>query len=451
MYVFNSLRRILLQDWFSALYFLPRNKLLPELINQNGERTSLTSINKIEGLMDLVKESFLMTHPNPTIVYNGTHNIPNLDKLFVTEKHKKVLQTQQVDFFFFEVLTHYIPNNTGVLEPHILKIDNEPDNVSKIRCYELDTLNKWAKDNDINLHVYCTDHRSWEYYKAIYKNITLKSMDLFVSWYSSRFKLQEDYNRKGLMPGDIYPPIFIKKIQKKFWSGAWRYDPSRHFIISYLAAEDLTLNNEISFYFKISNQEMIDRMWFDWYNFSKQHPALSEKLLAGNQLLQDQVPLSFEVNNPILCKTNGDPDFNTPPQYNQRQTQDPTDSYEQCFCAIVQESRVTQPWPNISEKTLNAIKALRPFVICAAPGTLKMLHEMGFHTFEEYWPEDYDNITSNVDRLAKVTETIDYINQYDIKTMRKMYKRMLPKLLHNYNHIQKLSKFYNRLNKRLDQ
>ena len=76
---------------------------------------------------------------------------------------------------------------------------------------------------------------------------------------------------------------------------------------------------------------------------------------------------------------------------------------------------------------------------------------MGFQTFEEYWPEDYDNITSNVDRLAKVTETIDYINQYDVKTLRKMYKRMLPKLLHNYNHIQKISKFYNRLNKRLAQ
>ena len=94
---------------------------------------------------------------------------------------------------------------------------------------------------------------------------------------------------------------------------------------------------------------------------------------------------------------------------------------------------------------------MRPFVLCAAPGTLKMLREMGFHTFEEYWSEDYDNIISNVDRLAKVTETIDYINQYEIKELRKMYKSMIPKLLHNYNHITKISKFYNKLNKRLAQ
>ncbi len=440
-----------MQEWFNALYFLPRNKLLPELIQHNGSRTSLTAINKIEGLMDLVKESFIITHKNPTVIYNGTHNIPNLDKLFITEKHKKILQSQQVDFFFFEVLTHYIPNNKGTLEPHILKIDNEPDKVEKIRCYELDTLDAWAAENNINLHVYCTDHRSWDYYKTIYKNIKLKSMDLFVSWYSSRFKLQEEYNRKGLMPGDVYPPIFIKKIQKKFWSGAWRYDPSRHFIMSYLASQNLTLNNEVSFYFKVTNQEMIDRMWFDWHKFSKRNYALSEKLLHGNELLQDQVPLHFEVNNPVVCTTNGDPDYNTPPQYNQRQTQDPVDSYEKCFCAIVQESRVTQPWPNVSEKTLNAIKAMRPFVLCAAPGTLQMLREMGFHTFEEYWSEDYDNIISNVDRLAKVTETIDYINQYEIKELRKMYKSMIPKLLHNYNHITKISKFYNKLNKRLAQ
>ena len=289
-----------MQEWFNALYFLPRNKLLPELIQHNGSRTSLTAINKIEGLMDLVKESFIITHKNPTVIYNGTHNIPNLDKLFITEKHKKILQSQQVDFFFFEVLTHYIPNNKGTLEPHILKIDNEPDKVEKIRCYELDTLDAWAAENNINLHVYCTDHRSWDYYKTIYKNIKLKSMDLFVSWYSSRFKLQEEYNRKGLMPGDVYPPIFIKKIQKKFWSGAWRYDPSRHFIMSYLASQNLTLNNEVSFYFKVTNQEMIDRMWFDWHKFSKRNYALSEKLLHGNELLQDQVPLHFEVNNPVV-------------------------------------------------------------------------------------------------------------------------------------------------------
>lgn len=439
-----------MQEWFNGLYFLPRNKMLPELIKYDGTRTPLTQINKIEGLMDLVKESFIFNHPNPTVIYNGTHYIPNLDKLFVSPKHEKVLKTQQVDFFFFEVLTHYIPNNTGNLEPHILKIDNEPEKVNQIRCYELDTLDAWAAEHNINLHVYCTDHRSWEYYKHIYTNITLKSMDLFVSWYSSRFKLQEDYNRAGLMPGDVYPPIFIKKINKKFWSGAWRYDPSRHFITSFLAAEGLTENNEISFYFSVSNQEMIERMWFDWKTFSIKHPQLSEKLLVGNEKLQKIVPLHFEVENPTVCDFgHGDPDYNTAPQYNKRHTQDPVDSYEKCFCAIVQETRVTQPWPNISEKTLNAVKALRPFVLCAAPGTLKMLKEMGFETFEEYWPEDYDEIESNVDRLARVTEVIEYINQYDIKEMRRMYKTMVPKLLHNYHRLERLSKFYNKLNKRL--
>lgn len=449
MLLFTRQRIQKLQEWFGALYFLPRNKLLPELIMKDGKRTPLTVISKIEGLMDLVKESFIMQHPNPTVIYNGTHNIPNLDKLFITPKHKKILQENQIDFFFFEVLTHYVPNNTGVEEPHIMKIDNEPEKVSKIRCYELDTLDKWAAENNINLHVHCTDHKSWEYYKTIYKNITLKSMDLFVSWYSSRFLLQETYNRKGLYPGDIYPPIETKKIHKKFWSGAWRYDPSRHFIMAHLASQGLTFNNEVSFYFKISNEEMANRMWFDWRDFSRRHPILAEKLLRGNDLLQKQVPLHFEVDNPKLCTSSGDPEWNTGPQSNQRRTQDPVDSYEKCFCAIIQESRVTQPWPNISEKSLNAIKALRPFVMCAAPGTLSMLREMGFITFSDFWPEDYDEITSNADRLARITEVIEEINQYDIKQMKKMYKRMLPILLHNYHQIEKLSKFYNKLNKKL--
>ena len=66
---------------------MPRNNLLPELIRKDGSNTPLAQIKEIEGLMDLVNESFLKKHPEPTIIYNGTHNIPNLDskRLRITE------------------------------------------------------------------------------------------------------------------------------------------------------------------------------------------------------------------------------------------------------------------------------------------------------------------------------------------------------------------------------
>ena len=76
-------------NWFNCLYFSPRNKCLPELIMQDGNRAPLRQISKIEMLMDITKESFVGKFKEPLIIYNGTHNIPNLDKLFISDKGRK--------------------------------------------------------------------------------------------------------------------------------------------------------------------------------------------------------------------------------------------------------------------------------------------------------------------------------------------------------------------------
>jgi hypothetical protein len=194
---------------------------------------------------------------------------------------------------------------------------------------------------------------------------------------------------------------------------------------------------------------MIARLWFNWREFSLKYPSLSETLLDGNTLLQDRVPLSIEIENPVaVCENSTDPESDAP-GFNIRSSHDPIDSYFESFCAIVQESRFTQPWPNISEKTLNAIKNYRPFLICAAPGTLQMLKDMGFKTFDAYWPEDYDNIKSNKDRLARICEVIEYIDTFSVEELRKMYIDMIPILKHNNENLYNLNKFYDELNLQL--
>jgi len=441
-----------LYNWFNCLYFMPRNNLLPELIRKDGSKTPLSQIKEIEGLMDLVNESFLKKHPEPTIIYNGTHTIPNLDRLFLSPIHNEILKTQKINFYFFEVLTHYIPNNHGRLEPHILRYDNQVELTETIRCYELDSLDSWAKKHNIDLHVHCTDHLSWKHYSKIYKNIKFKSTDLFVSWFSSRFLMQEDYNRAGMEPGDIYPVINPKKISQKFFSGAWRYDPTRHFMTAFLAANDITKTNNVSFYHKLSNEDMVNNMWFDWNTFKEKHPNMSKMLLDGNTKLQEQVPLHFEVRHPKACNiTQPDPDYNTSGMVNRRRTQDPERIYTKSFCAIVNETRVTQPWSNISEKTLNALKAFRPIVMVGAPGTLSYLQELGFKTFGDYWPEEYDSILCTSDRLVAVCDTINYINNFSIDELRKMYRSMIPILEHNYNRVQTVSEWFTDYNAKLDE
>ena len=432
-------------DWFGALFFASKGKCLPELIDKDGNRHKFNDIRKCESLRLLLTESFLKNESRPFIIYNGTHSIKYLDKLFISSVHKKILTTEEVAFYFLEPLTHYIvkENSDPELEPHILKIDNESHELENIRCLELDSLQQWVEKHDIqNLNVYCTDFKSWEYYQKHYPKLKLLSMDLFVSWWSQRVVNHNRYLHFFLKPHNINE----NKITKKFWSGAWRYDPSRHFITAFLAGKGLLNDNNISFYFKVSNAEMTRRFWFGWKEFTFRHPALSKTILEGNTILQNKVPLYFDVNHPVAIDEDGsDPAYDAQGK-NVRTTHDPVNTYIESFCAIVQESRVTQPWPNISEKTLNAIKNYRPFLMCAAPGTLKMLKDMGFKTFDEFWPEDYDDILSNKDRLARVCEIIEYINSFNIDELKKMYVSMIPILKHNVENLKNIPSYYNNLN-----
>ncbi len=440
----------MLTNWFSSLVFCARGKVLPEVIDENGDRHNFLELKNCEILQNLLSESFLKTERRPFLIFNGTHYVKHLEKIMLKENYKKVITNEEVAFYFFEPLTHYIlredrdPENA----PHILKIDNKPEELEKIRCLELDSLEAWVKKYNIkNLKVYCTDYKCWEYYQKLYPSLTLLSMDLFVSWWAQRYAKLDRLNSYHLPKKihDIQPDL----ITKKFWSGAWRYDASRHFITAFLAGKNLLDNNNVSFYFKVSNNEMKARFWIRWKEMMIKHPDLSNTLLEGNTILQDRVPLSFSVLNPIaLDRDASDPESDAVGA-NIRLSQDPVESYYETFCAIVQESRVTQPWPNISEKTLNAIKNYRPFVLCAAPGTLQMLKDMGFKTFDAYWSEDYDNITSNVDRLARVCEVIDYINSFDLDELQKMYKHMIPILKHNNENLYNVPKFYNELNDQL--
>lgn len=432
-------------NWFSSVYFKPRNNLLPELIKSDGKRTPLINIGKTEDLMHLLKESFLSNELRPTIIFNGTHYIPQLEKLFVSKKHKELLQNSEVAFYFLEPLTHYVKRDgrDPALEPHILKVDNEPQEIENIRCMELESISEWAERFEIkNLSVYCTDHDCYKHYAKFYPNLKLFEEDLFTSWLCDRITFFE--TRNGKWNHEFNP----KLITKKFWSGAWRYEPSRHFISAFLAGRNLIDDNNVSFYFKISNAEMKRRMWFGWKEFKLRYPAISDVVEAGNEILQERVPLSLDVVNPAAVDEDAsDPQVDSKDEnVNVRKSHDPRDSYIESFCAIVHESRFTQPWPNISEKTINAINNLRPFIICAGPGTLKMLKDMGFKTFDKYWPEDYDNIVSNKDRMVKICETIDYINSFSVKELRKMYADMESIVKHNRENLANVQPYFDKLN-----
>lgn len=415
---------------FNYLVFDPKKYGKPVYINEEGG-VIFKKLCDDPTFMDIY-ETFLRKRSNPYIYFSGTHFIPMLEVLEKTHVFKKMKGMPKVDFFFFEPLTHYIKFGRKSFMPHILNINNNDFEISQVRCAELDSISAWVEKNHIkNLTVYCTDYGSEKHYQKIYKNLNLKCMDVFTVSNCVNIAKAKHF------------PVRAKKedIIKKFICPAWRYDISRHVVISYLAEKDLIKNNNVSFYYDIPNKILKDNLWANWKEINFKFPKFSETILNGNTKLRTLVPLSIEIENPRVmgeCEPN---------VVNVAHSHRPYDSYREAFLSVVLESRVTQPWPNVSEKTLNPIFFRRPFIVLGAPNTMKWLKDMGFKTFDKYWDESYDSIWDNTERIVKFCETVEKISSFTIEEMREMYEDMTLIFDHNIKNAKYVEKYFKNYNK----
>jgi hypothetical protein len=109
-----------------------------------------------------------------------------------------------------------------------------------------------------------------------------------------------------------------------------------------------------------------------------------------------------------------------------------TDWFDQCCVSIVAESLTEPPVdrvPFVTEKTWKSVAMQHPFVVVGEPGTLQHLHSLGFETFENLWPEDYDTTQSTKRRIDQVVENVV---QYDMAPLDQL---TLQKIEHNRNHL----------------
>jgi hypothetical protein len=80
------------------------------------------------------------------------------------------------------------------------------------------------------------------------------------------------------------------------------------------------------------------------------------------------------------------------------------------------------------------------------PYTLKLLKQVGFKTFSDFWDESYDQEMNNEHRLLKILNLIDYIDTFTLSELTELKKQMVPVLEHNYNVLRSLpfdSSIYN--------
>lgn len=86
-----------------------------------------------------------------------------------------------------------------------------------------------------------------------------------------------------------------------------------------------------------------------------------------------------------------------------------------------------------SEKTYRPFYTAQPFIIFGNPGSLKVLKEMGYKTFDKFWDESYDDDLPISERLEKLYSTMTYIAETPMEELNRLMEYFEPILRHNFN------------------
>lgn len=110
------------------------------------------------------------------------------------------------------------------------------------------------------------------------------------------------------------------------------------------------------------------------------------------------------------------------------------------FCNIIFDTFFQYdicPYHHFNEKIAKPMLSNMPFIIYGVPHQLKILKELGFKTFHEYWDETYDDIIDTDDRFNKLNDLVMSISRKSKPEIRNMYYGMQEILNHNNKLIKK--------------
>ena len=107
------------------------------------------------------------------------------------------------------------------------------------------------------------------------------------------------------------------------------------------------------------------------------------------------------------------------------------------FVSIVTETLTDPNTLFISEKTWKPIQLGHPFMILGSPGTLELLKQRGYKTFDKYWDESYDIDECDIKKTDKIIANIEKLSKLSIKQIKKLRKDIEPILIHNLDNFKR--------------
>lgn len=213
---------------------------------------------------------------------------------------------------------------------------------------------------------------------------------------------------------------------KKLLCLNFRYESVREILIAYIRSQGYHHDSLLTYYHYHHEPEFKRRLPFDATKLSKW-----SSVSAGIQAMQSELPLVLDSENPkaVFPHTHGIPDIDL--VSNKKVYTGMTSWYRRSFVNLICESRPYYPRGEISEKTVAAIEYGRPFILMAAPYTLRSLRKLGFKTFDDIWDESYDLEENPLKRTDMVLELIDFVFSLDTKQLKSIQMKISDRILHN--------------------
>jgi hypothetical protein len=133
---------------------------------------------------------------------------------------------------------------------------------------------------------------------------------------------------------------------------------------------------------------------------------------------------NFDMHTPIKCDDLDDNGHNNHKLIDKK-------FFEDSYVNFVVETHFSKNNVFLTEKTFKPILNLQPFLIVGAPGSIALLQDLGYETFDEWWDESYDDIEDDEERMYNVFGIAYDLAQRSKEDLAIMTKEMIPVLAHN--------------------
>lgn len=395
---------------------------------------------------EYLESTFLENIDNPYMIIDAEGSFNNLDDVTFEDQLVEKCNEEGLDIFLWEIPIIGLFDEPGITFSNVADIIYDFRKADSVLhgyidkqdpvCYEFVKIRQFVNKNNLTKVTVNTGLYNQEMF--FNEDFELKTRDLYLSAIVTPDK-ENDVTTFTHNP-KIEPPC-KNDIDYKFINLNKRYEGFRQVVAAHMNKKDcltsyIHKHTDLYYYESgLGRKKLKDVDWY-WNDINYRMPFNVEELYDQFPKLQSNIDELEEKKVLSVDKTLSDDQWLE--LDNDEEFQIPNEHYQSAFCAVVNESTFAFPVAHFADKTLNAIKCYRPFILVAPPHTLEYMQTLGFKTFSDFWNEDYDKEENHRQRMESVLKLINKIDKLDVEECKEMYEKMLPILKHNYKLLEKI-------------